>query len=69
MIIGLIDLVRKVIWNAIINLVCASLVLIGFKANQPMAVADAPKGMTFAEFMLDRLDAAKTVTPSQCGGE
>lgn len=67
MIIELIHLVGKVIWNAVIILVFASLVFIGYKANQPMAVAGAPKGMTYVEFMLDRLDAAKTVKPSQCG--
>lgn len=27
----------------------------------------APKGMTYFEFMSDRIDAAKTVKPSQCG--
>lgn len=67
MISELIHLVGKVIWNAVIVLVCASLVFIAYKANQPMAVAGAPEGMTYAEFMLDRLDAAKTVKPSQCG--
>ncbi len=67
MIAGLIHLVGKVIWNAVIFLVCASLIFIGYKANQPMTVPEAPKGMTYAEFMLDRLDAAKSVKPSQCG--
>ena len=67
MIAGLIHLVGKVIWNAVLVLVCASLVFIGYKANQPMTVAGAPKGMTYAEFIQDRLDASKTVKPSQCG--
>jgi hypothetical protein len=67
MIAGLIHLVGKVIWNAVIVLVCAGLVFIGYKANQPMTVAEAPKGITYAEFLQDRLDAAKTVKPSQCG--
>ena len=67
MIAGLIHLVGKVIWNAVIVLVCAGLIFIGYKANQPMSVAGAPNEMTYAEFMLDRLDAAKTVKPSQCG--
>jgi hypothetical protein len=67
MITGLFHLMGKAIWNAFVVLVCASLVFIGYKANQPMAVAGAPNGMTYAEFMQDRLDAAKTVKPSQCG--
>jgi hypothetical protein len=38
-----------------------------YKANQPMSAADAPKGMTFVDFIQDRLDVAKTVKPSRCG--
>jgi hypothetical protein len=48
-------------------LVCAALVFVGYKANQPMMVIGAPKGMTYAEFIQDRLYAAKTVEPSRCG--
>jgi len=32
-----------------------------------MQVPEAPKGMTFFEFVADRIDAAKTVEPSRCG--
>jgi hypothetical protein len=67
MIAGFIHLIWKVIWNSTVILVCASLVFIGFKANQPMMVAGAPVGMTYIEFMNDRIDAAKTVEPSRCG--
>ena len=67
MVTGFINMVGKMIWNGVIILVCASMIFIGYKANQPMAVAGAPKGMTYAEFIQDRLDAAKTVKPSQCG--
>jgi hypothetical protein len=67
MVTGFINLVGKMIWNGFIILVCASLIFIGSKVNQPMAVAAAPKGMTYAEFIQDRMDAAKTVKPSQCG--
>lgn len=67
MIAGLIHLVGKVIWNAVRVLVCAGLVFIRYKANQPITVAGAPKGMTYAEFLQDRLDAAKTVEPARCG--
>lgn len=67
MIAGLFHLVWKVIWNSIVILVCAGLIFVGFKANQPMSVAGAPQGLTYIEFMNDRIDAAKTVEPSRCG--
>mgnify|MGYP000885584436 CR=1 FL=1 len=67
MIAGFIHLVWKVIWNTIVILVCAGLIFIGYKANQPMSVAGAPEWMTFVEFIKDRIDAAKTVEPSRCG--
>lgn len=67
MIAGLIHFIWKVIWKTTVILVCAGLVFIGFEANQPMSVSDAPKGMTYIEFMNDRIDAAKTVEPSRCG--
>lgn len=67
MIAGFFHLGLKVIWNAVVVLVCAGLIFIGHKANQPMMVAGAPEGMTFVEFIQDRIDAAKTVEPSRCG--
>ena len=67
MIAGFIHLVGKIIWNILVGFVCASLVFVTYKANQPMTVSEAPKGMSYVEFMQDRLDAAKTVQPSQCG--
>lgn len=67
MITGLFHLVWKVIWNTTVIFVCAGLVFIGFKANQPMSVPDAPEGMSYIEFMQDRIEAAKTVEPSRCG--
>ncbi len=67
MIAGFVRLVWKVIWNAVLVLVCAGLIFIGYKANQPMSVAGAPEGMTFVEFIKERIDAAKTVEPSRCG--
>ncbi len=67
MIAGVIHLVWKVIWNTIVILVCAGLIFIGYKTNQPMSVARAPEGMTFVEFIKDLINAAKTVEPSRCG--
>ncbi len=67
MIAGFFHLIWKVVWNSTVILVCAGLIFVGFKANQPMMVAGAPEGMTYVEFMKDRIDAAKTVEPSRCG--
>lgn len=67
MIAGLIHFIWKVISNTTVILVCAGLIFVGFKANQPMSVAGAPQEMTYIEFMNDRIDAAKTVEPTRCG--
>lgn len=67
MIAGLIHFIWKLIWNSTVILVSAGLIFIGFKANQPMSVSYAPQGMTYIEFMKDRIDAAKMVEPSRCG--
>ena len=63
----LIMFMMKVFGKTIILMVCIGLVFVVYKANQPMTVPDAPQGMTFVEFMKDRIDAAKTVEPSRCG--
>lgn len=60
-------LVWKFLWNTVVVLVCVCLIFVGYKANQPMMVAGAPEGMTYVEFIQDRLDAAITVEPSRCG--
>ena len=67
MIAGFFHFIWKVTWNSTVFLVCAGLVFIGYKANQPMSVTGAPEGMTYVEFMQDRIEAAKTVEPSRCG--
>jgi hypothetical protein len=64
---GIIHIIWKALWNAVMVIVCASLIFIGFKANQPMDVAEAPAGITYVEFIQDRFDAAQTVKPSRCG--
>ena len=56
MIVGLFHFVWKVIWNTTVVILCAGLIFVGFKANQPMSVAGAPEGMTYFEFMKDRID-------------
>ncbi len=60
-------LMLKILGKAIILMVCIGLVFVVYKANHPMAVPDAPQGLTYTEFVQDRIDAAKTVEPSRCG--
>ena len=67
MIAGLFHFMWKIIWNTIVILVCAGLIFVSYKANQPMTVTGAPEGMTYVEFFQNRIDAAKTVEPSRCG--
>ena len=67
MIARLIHFIWKVVWNTTVILVCAGLIFIGLKINQPMSIPDAPDGMTYFKFMQDRIDAVKTVEPSRCG--
>ena len=63
----LIKLIGVVIQGTIILAICSSVLFIVYNGNQPMAVPQAPKGMTYFEFINDRIDAAKKVKPSQCG--
>lgn len=44
---------------------CAGFV--GMRGNQAMSISQVPAGMTYWEFMQDRLDAAKEVQPARCG--
>jgi hypothetical protein len=44
---------------------CAGFV--GIRGKQPMSIPQAPAGITYWEFMQDRLDAAKEVEPARCG--
>lgn len=64
---GFVRLVWKLIWSAVVIIVCLSMIFILYKGNQPMSVQAAPKGMTYFEFMADRAEAAKVVKPTQCG--
>jgi hypothetical protein len=60
-------LIGSVVKAAILLVICAAILFVVYKGNQPMLVPQAPKGMTYFEFMADRIDAAKTVQPSRCG--
>lgn len=59
--------VTKIIFTLFLLAVLAGILFIAYRGNQPMQVPEAPKGMTYYEFMADRFDAAKTVNPSRCG--
>ena len=60
-------LIGSLIRTVVILAICSSILFIAFKGNQPMQVPQAPKGMTYFDFIADRIDAAKTVEPSRCG--
>jgi hypothetical protein len=60
-------LIGSVIKTAVILAICSSILFITYKGNQPMQVPQVPKGMTYFDFITDRIDAAKTVEPSRCG--
>ena len=51
----------------IVLAISSSILFVAYKGNQPMQVPQSPKGMTYFEFITDRIDAAKTVEPSRCG--
>jgi hypothetical protein len=59
--------VTKIICTLFLLAVLAGILFIAYRVNQPMQVPEAPRGMTYYEFMVDRFDAAKTVKPSRCG--
>ena len=60
-------LIGSVIKTAVILAICSSILFIAYKGNQPMQVPQTTKGMTYFDFIADRMDAAKTVEPSRCG--
>jgi hypothetical protein len=59
--------VTRFILNLSLLAIFAGILFIAYRVNQPMRVPEAPQGMTYYEFMVDRFDAAKTVKPTRCG--
>lgn len=57
----------SIVKTAILLSICVCILFVVYKGNQPMQVPEAPKGMTYFEFIADRIDAAKNVQPSRCG--
>jgi hypothetical protein len=66
-IVVILKLIGWVVKTAVILAICSSILFVAYKGNQPMQVPEAPRGMTYFEFIADRIDAAKTVEPSRCG--
>lgn len=60
-------LIRKIISITLILVICVPLLFAAYKGSQPMQVSQAPDGMTYWQFMEDRIEAAKEVKPSRCG--
>jgi hypothetical protein len=63
----MLKLIGGVLKTGLILAICASILYVTYKGNQPMQVPGAPEGTTYFEFMAYRIDAAKTVEPSRCG--
>jgi hypothetical protein len=59
--------VWKALGRLLVLVICLGLVFVSYKANQPMMVKEVPEGMTYVEFIQDRIVAAKAVEPSRCG--
>lgn len=60
-------LMSKAISLALILAIVIPCLYIGYKGSQPMSVPQAPKGMTYFEFIQDRVEEAKVVKPARCG--
>ena len=63
----ILHLIFKVMKSALLLTILAAILFIAYRGSQPMSVTQAPEGMTYWQFMADRLDAAKSVQPSRCG--
>ena len=63
----LLSLMSKAISLALILAIVIPCLYIGYKGNQPMSVPQAPLGMTYFDFIQDRVEAAKDVKPARCG--
>lgn len=60
-------LIGKTIGALLTITLIASFLFVAYMGNQPMQVSGGPQGLTYWEFMSDRIDAAKTIQPSRCG--
>lgn len=63
----LFGMINKAISLVVIMTIVLACLYIGYKGNQPMSVPQVPKGMSYFEFIQDRIEAAKDVQPARCG--
>jgi hypothetical protein len=63
----LFGMINKAISLVVIMTIVLTCLYIGYKGNQPMSVPQVPKGMSYFEFIQDRIEAAKVVQPARCG--
>jgi hypothetical protein len=60
-------LIGKIVSALVVIALLGSILFVASKGNQPMQAPGAPEGLTYWEFIQDRVDAAKTVQPARCG--
>lgn len=53
--------------GGILLAVAAAVLWVSVQGHQPMRVAAAPAGMSYFQFLGDRIEAAKIVQPARCG--
>ena len=51
----------------IILFVIAAILFITYRGNQPMSLPQVPAGMSYWQFIEERIEAAKEVNPARCG--
>jgi hypothetical protein len=64
---GVIRFVFRVVSLGLLLIVLAAVSFVYVRGNQPMQVSQVPAGMTYWQFMADRLDAAQEAEPKRCG--
>lgn len=56
-----------IVRTALILLTISAIIFITNLGNQPMSLSQVPAGMSYWQFMGDRIEAAKEVKPARCG--
>lgn len=71
MVLGLVTAIVRFAFRSFFLLLAVIVLIAGgfvyFKGNQPMQVSQVPVGMTYWQFITDRLEAAGEVVPERCG--
>ena len=61
------NLILGILRIALIGIVAAAMMFVAYRGSQPMNLPQVPGGMSYWQFMRDRIDAAKEVRPGRCG--